>query len=78
MMTGFGMIGGLFMIVFWGGLIALVVWLVIKLFPGVRGQSNFSSGNEMKARDILDQRYAQGEINREQYEIMKQDLAKGN
>lgn len=74
MMTGFGIMGGMFMIVFWGGLIALVVWLVIKLFPGVRGQSNSPSGNMMNARDILDQRYAGGEINREQYEIMKKDI----
>jgi putative membrane protein len=78
MMTGFGMMGGLFMIVFWGGLIALVVWLVIKLFPGVRGQTNSPSGNEMNARDIIDQRYARGELSREEYELMKQDLAKGN
>jgi putative membrane protein len=74
MMIGFGMLGGLFMIVFLGGLIVLVVWLVIKVFPGVRGQSNSSSGNKMNARDILDQRYAQGEINREQYEMMKKDV----
>ena len=74
MMTGFGIMGGLFMIVFLGGLIALVVWLVIKVFPGVRGQSNSPSGNMMNARDILDQRYAQGEINREQYELMKKDI----
>ena len=74
MMTGFGIMGGLFMIVFLGGLIALVVWLVIKVFPGVRGQSNSPSGNMMNARDILDQRYAQGEIDREQYEMMKKDI----
>jgi hypothetical protein len=33
-----------------------------------------SSKNGTSAREMLDRRYASGEINREQYEQMKQDI----
>ncbi|GAB4577372.1 MAG: hypothetical protein Fur0022_01030 [Anaerolineales bacterium] len=74
MMTGFGFMGffGLIlMVLFWGGLIALAVWLVKALFSS--GRANYPpAGNN--PREILDQRYARGEINREEYELMKRDL----
>jgi putative membrane protein len=71
---GFGLFGLLFMILFWVGLIALAVWLVGTLF-GRNGRRVTPSGDhELSAREILDQRYARGELTREQYELMKQDL----
>jgi putative membrane protein len=71
---GFGLFGLLFMVLFWVGLIALAVWLVGSLF-GRNGRQVTSSGDhELNAREILDRRYARGEITREQYELMKQDL----
>lgn len=76
MMTGFGFMGffGLIlMVLFWGGLIALAVWLVKALFSPGRGTLP-PTGNTATPREILDQRYARGEINREEYELMKRDL----
>jgi putative membrane protein len=71
---GFGLFGLLFMILFWVGLIALAVWLVGTLF-GRNGRRVPSSGDhELNAREILDRRYARGELTREQYDLMKQDL----
>jgi putative membrane protein len=71
---GFGILGLLFMLVFWGGLILLAVWMVRALFSSNSGRDLNAGGKDQNARQILDQRYARGEISREQYEIMKQDI----
>jgi putative membrane protein len=71
---GFGLFGLLFMILFWVGLIALAVWLVGTLFGRNGRQAKSSGDHELSAREILDRRYARGELTREQYELMKQDL----
>lgn len=80
MMTGFGWGWGwwgmgLMMVLFWGGLVVLAVLLVRALFPGGRQLPSGPSAHEPTAREILDQRYARGEITREQFELMKQDLS---
>ncbi len=80
MMTGFGfgwgwLAMGLMMLVFWGGLVVLAVLLVRALFPGGQQLPPGSSGHQPTAREILDQRYARGEITREQFEQMKGDLS---
>lgn len=73
MMMGFGVGGFLFMVLFWGILIAGAIVLVRALFPqnGITRSHRRSVGN---ARQILDQRYARGEVTREQYELMKGDI----
>ena len=72
---GFGIFGLIFMVLFWGGLIALAVWLVRGLFGSSHQQSPASpAGSGLSAAGILDERYARGEITREQYELMKSDL----
>ena len=65
MMGGFG--GGLMMIVFWALLIVLVVWIVKEI-------SGRHSNSDSKALDILKERYAKGEINKEEFESKKKDL----
>ena len=78
MMTGFGLgfgiLGIIFMVVFWGGLIGIGIWLVKSLFAGSQCFSSTPLGVELTTSRILDQRYARGEITREQYELMKTDL----
>jgi putative membrane protein len=74
MMVGFGMFGLLIMLLFWGGLIALGVWLVSALFPRGGRRPTSPAARDLSARQILDRRYAQGEITSEQYDLMKQDL----
>lgn len=77
MMGGLGMgIGLLFMLLFWGALIALGVWLVRALFP-LAGQPPASpTERDLSAREILDRRFARGEsrrhsagISREEYDL---------
>ena len=72
-MFGMGPFGWLFMILFWGCLIALGIAGVVFLFPR-RTPANGSITKTMAGRAILDGRYARGEITREQYEIMKRDI----
>ena len=65
-------LGWIFMIVFWGALILAVAALVKWLFtPASRLPPPPAAPS---ARDILDQRYARGELSREQYEQMRQDI----
>ena len=77
MMTGLGLGMGFFglilMVLFWGGLIALAVWLVKAIFSPGR-VSHLPGGGAASPREILDERYARGEITRAQYEQMRQDL----
>ena len=75
MMGGWGMgwFGMIFMLLFWVlvivGLIFLIKWLVQTTRKGT-GTSNGGS----RALDILEERYARGEINKEEFEGIKRDL----
>ncbi|MDO8313014.1 MAG: SHOCT domain-containing protein [Sideroxyarcus sp.] len=62
MMGGWGLLVGL---LFWIGLILLIVW-VVRAVTGAGGSST--------ARAVLDQRYARGELTRKEYEQMKKDI----
>jgi putative membrane protein len=67
MMGGYGMMGGfswlgmLTMLLFWIGLIALIVWALINLFPARQATV------EPDAEEILKRRYARGEISQEEF-----------
>ena len=61
--------GGAWMLIFWGGLIALIIWGVTKLS---------GRGNSIPKHEPLDrakERYAKGEISREEFEQLKKDLS---
>ncbi len=73
MMIGMGFFGILIMILFWGGLVALALWLVGLLFP-TAGRSTDNASTPRSAKEILDLRYARGELNDEQYQQMKQTI----
>jgi putative membrane protein len=74
-MDGGGMMGPamwVFMLLLWGfailGLICVVRWLI------TRGNAGGEQGAPSTPLDILKMRYARGEIGREEYERMRQDL----
>jgi putative membrane protein len=84
---GMGIFGLLLMILFWGGLIALAVWLVSLLFPtAARTPEGISEGasstkqpdnsniHSPSAQEILKARYARGELTQEQYQQMLQTI----
>jgi putative membrane protein len=62
------LVGLLWMLVFWGGLVLLIVWVVKQLSRGPE-----RPGTPL---DIAKERYARGEISREQYEQLKADLTR--
>jgi len=76
MMGGWGMgwFGGIFMILFWilviVGLVLLIKWLV----QSSKGHSERPGDGSSRAIDILNERYARGEINKQEFEEKKRDL----
>ena len=66
---GFGWMpfGWIMMIGFWGLIIFGIAWLV-------REMSGKNKTNQKDSLDILKERYAKGEIEREEFERMKKDI----
>ena len=65
--SGFGWLWMLVPLLFWGGLLALVAWVVVKIFPSRRGDGA-SEGSTGRAEEILRERLACGEIDADEYE----------
>lgn len=68
-MFGWGLGGGIMMLIFWAIIIILIVWAV-KEFSGKR-----DSNSKPSTMDILKERYAKGEIDKEEFENKKKDLS---
>lgn len=69
---GFGL-GWIFTLVFWG----LVIWALVVLVQKLSGQENGKGrhvGKEKSPMDILKERYAKGEVSKEDFDRMKSDL----
>ena len=70
---GMGWFGMILMMVFWIlviiGLVFLIKWLIQTTSSG-----NTDRRTGPKAIDILEERYARGEISKEEFETIKQDL----
>jgi len=70
---GMGWFGGIFMIVFWililMGLVFLIRWLIQST-----SRDKATGNGTNRALEILKERYAKGEINKEEFESKKKDL----
>lgn len=87
--NGFGMgggwlLGGLMMLLFWSVVIGLVVWAILTFTRRQPGRVDYVSASHAtvsqtplgdRALQIARERYARGEINREQYDEICQTLA---
>jgi putative membrane protein len=81
-MHGFGwggmIFGGLLMLLFWVVVIALIFFVVRSLSRPSSGQAARSAGSPGPAPDqaleILRERYARGEISKDEYTSMRHDL----
>ncbi len=62
--------GGFMMVLFWGGIIALVIWGIRRLTGGSQ-----ETGQRRTPLDIAKERYAKGEISREEFEQVRKDLS---
>lgn len=69
MWYGGGWLMGLWMLLFWAGVILLVVWGVKTLSSGDNRRSD-----EGRALQILEERFARGEIDREEFEERRRAL----
>ncbi|MBA2713024.1 MAG: SHOCT domain-containing protein [Rubrobacteraceae bacterium] len=66
MVGGFGWLWMLVPLLLWGGLLLLIAWLLIRLFPG---RSDGGPGTrEDDAEEILRKRFARGELDADEYE----------
>ena len=75
MMGGWGMgwFGMIFMLVFWVLVILGLIFLIKWLIQNTRKDAGTSNGGS-KALDILKERYARGEIEKEEFEEKKKAL----
>jgi putative membrane protein len=84
---GFGMggwlLGGLMMLLFWAVVIGLIVWAIWAFTRRQTGYASYSNKPQAPARSapqgdptlqIAKERYARGEISREQYDEIRQTL----
>jgi putative membrane protein len=71
-----GILMHIIMLLLWVLLIAGIVLLVRWVWDTAGGRKRDAVGHEQQpnALDILKQRYAKGEISREEFQAMKQDL----
>jgi putative membrane protein len=68
---GWGALGMLWMALFWVGIVVLAIWAIRQFSDGSRGRS------DRRALDILEERFARGEIDRDEFEERKRALESG-
>ena len=66
-----GMIGMVFV---WVVLIALIVWAVSRLLPGRQAHRSAPQSGQQTPEEILDRRFARGEIDLETYQVQRAAL----
>lgn len=73
--------GWIFMVIFW----IVIIWVIAALLRGSRYHRGCSycrhhhhhhHGHAGRALDILEERYAKGEVTKEEYQEMKHNLSK--
>ena len=73
---GWGMGGGIGMILFWIALILAIVWLARALDLGKAIGSSGDGPKGDRALETLRERYARGEVDSEEFERRKRDLTR--
>jgi putative membrane protein len=75
-MHAFNGYGGGWMMIFWWILIIAVVFVLVKWTATSRGgwPGNGNNRQNKSALDILKERYAKGEIDKDEYDSKKKDL----
>lgn len=71
---GWGIFGMSMMVLFWGAIILLVFYAVRSTMSQSQGSSTNATPETDRALAILQERYARGEIDREEYETRRRVL----
>ncbi len=69
---GWGWVGMMFMVVFWAVIIGLIIWGVVRMNKYGCCMRHEHHG---RAIDIAGERYAKGEISKEEFDRIKKDLS---
>ena len=72
---GMGAGGWIAMVIFWVAVLALIIWAVMRVFPAGGGRG--SAPRAETPQEILDRRFASGEIDSETYRAMRAALDSG-
>ncbi|MBL7126726.1 MAG: SHOCT domain-containing protein [Dehalococcoidales bacterium] len=72
MMTGFG--GTWMMGILWLVAAGFIVWLVVSIVRGTGNTRNQATGSSVSALEILKNRYAHGDISKEEFEEKRKAL----
>jgi putative membrane protein len=70
---GMGPLGWLMMGAFWAALLALIIWLAVRLLPA--GRDSGAAPRRESPEEILDRRFALGEIDEPTYTAQRTALA---
>lgn len=65
---------GIISLIFWGILLFLILFFIIRVVKGDNGQNRSIANDRHDSLDILKIRYAKGEINSEEFKKIKQAL----
>lgn len=71
MMTGLG--GWSIMGIFWLVIVGLIAWLIVFIVRS-SGTTACDTSGHLRALEILETRYARGEITKEEFEVKRKDL----
>src|SRR5918994_1588548 len=69
-----GILGVLFQLLFWGGLLAVIVWAVVHITANRQGGGAEAKAGGNSAEEVLKQRFVRGEIDAEEYEERRRVL----
>ena len=73
---GMGLLGGLGMLLFWGLIIGLVVWLIVVLTRSSAGHQHAAGPTQPDtALETLRRRLAAGEITPQEFDALRQKLS---
>jgi len=68
---GFGAIGMIWMLLFWVGVVVLIVWAVRNV-----GNNKVERDTSNRAVEILEERYARGEIDSDEFNRRRSELGR--
>lgn len=70
-MMGFGFLG---MLLLWGAILALLAGSGVLLFRQATGSRSGTDRQSLTARQLLDERFARGEIDAEEYDAVRTQI----
>ena len=69
-----GILGVLVQLLFWGGLLAVIVWAVVRITANRQGSGADTKAGANSAEEVLKQRFVRGEIDAEEYKERRRVL----